>query len=137
MGTEHKLKLEAVIAIFDSIKDIEGNTKLDTTTAYRLGRLFDRAKSIIRVFEKVQNQLKQEISQKVNDLREDMESKSDAEKAKINKEVRTLNEEFTKKVESMLEQEETIKIPDFNIKDFEGKGVSVKFFSGMADFIKE
>lgn len=137
MGNEQTVKLEKIIAIFDSIKDIESNTKLETNIAYRLGRVFDRAKSIIRVFEKVQNNLKSEINDKIQALKEDFENKSDAEKIKVQKQIRELNDEFQRKVEQMLEQDETIKIPEFSLRDFEGKGVSVKFFSGMSEFIKE
>jgi seryl-tRNA synthetase len=137
MGTEQKMKLDRIINLFEGVKVVEDNTKIDFTISYRLGRLSDSARSIIRTYERKQSKLKIETNEKIQALRKGMDTKTDEEKAVISKEVKELNDEFMAKIDNLMEEEEKIEIPLFSAKDFEGKDVPVKFFSLMGDVIKD
>ena len=137
MGTDQKMKLDKIINIFEGIKAVEDNSKLDFTISYRLGRLSDSCRSIIRTYERVQNKLKSETNEKIVALRGKWDEKTDEEKAAISKEVKALNDEFMGKIDDLMEQEEDIKVPELKLKDFEGKDVPVKFFGLLGDVIKE
>jgi predicted nucleic acid-binding Zn-ribbon protein len=136
MGTPQKLKLEKIVDVFEAIKLVE-ELKLEFAVSYRLGRLQDRCKSILKVYEQLQSKLQAEYSKKAQVFNSQMEGKSDEEKTALNIEVRNLNNEFVAEINKILQIEEEIVVPDFKLKDFEGKDVPVKFFSMMGELIKE
>ncbi len=136
MGTPQKLKLEKIVDVFEAIK-LVGDLKLEFAVSYRLGRLQDKCKSILRVYEEVQAKLQAEYSGKAQEFTSQMEGKSDEEKTALNNEVRKLNNEFVAEMNKILQIEEEVPVPDFKLKDFENKDVPVKFFSMMGELIKE
>lgn len=137
MGTPQKLKLDKIVDIFEAIKMVEENTKIDFPVSYRLGRLSERCRSIIKVFEKTQNRLRTEYSEKINAVNKDKDSKSEDEKKAIDTQVRELNDSFISKINELVEVEETIEVPEFKLKEFENKEIPVKFFALMGDLIQE
>jgi seryl-tRNA synthetase len=137
MGKEQTLTVDRILSIYQAIQSIEGNTKLDFTVSYRLGRLSDACKSIVKVVEKNEMAKRKAVTEKVNELRKNFDSKTPGEKEEINAEIKKLSEQFTEEVQALNEQEETIKIPEFKLKDFEGKDIPVKFFALMGDIIPE
>lgn len=136
MGTPQKLKLEKIVDVFEAVK-LVGDLKLDFTVSYRLGRLQDKCKSILKVYEEIQGKLQAEYSGKAQEFTSQMEGKTDEEKTALNAEVRKLNNEFVAEINKILQIEEEVPVPDFKLKDFEGKDVPVKFFSMMGELIKE
>lgn len=116
------MKLNKVIEIYEAIKLIEGNTKLDFKISYRLGRIQDKCTSIIKTFESTQNKIKEKY-QKLIKPEEEISQK--------------LNAEFVAEINNLLEIEEQIEIPKFNLSDFENKDIPVKFFSAFSEYINE
>lgn len=133
MGTSQKLKLERIIDVFEAIKLVE-DLKLDFALSYRLGRLQDRCKSVIRVYEVTQNKLRDEFTLKALALGK---GETEEEKAAIAEELRKLNSEFLAEVAKLLEIEEEVVIPEFKVADFQGKEIPAKFFSLLGEVIKE
>lgn len=116
------MKLTKVIEVFEAIKLLESNTKLEFKVSYRLGRIQDKCKSIIQTFESTQNKMKEKYAGLVRE-------NPDKEKDYTN--------EYITKINELLQVEEEIEIPKFNLVDFENKEIPVKFFSAFADFIEE
>lgn len=116
------MKLNKVIEIYEAVKLLESNTKLDFKISYRLGRIQDKCKSIIQTFESTQNKLREKYQKLLKD-------NPDKEQE--------FNQEFVKELNAILEIEETIEIPTFNLNDFENKEIPVKFFSAFTDYITE
>lgn len=116
------MKLERIIELSNALNLIESNTKLDFKISYRLGRIHDKCRSIIKTFESTQNKMRDSYAKMVAE---------DSEKSK------ELQEEFIKKINELLEVEEKIEIPKFQLSDFESKDIPVKFFTAFAEFIEE
>ena len=133
MGTSQKLKLEKIVDIFEAIKLVD-ELKLDFNLSYRLGRLQDRCKSIIRVYEGAQSKLQSEYAGRAIAMGE---GETEEEKAAIKEELKKLNAEFMAEINNLLQIEEEITVPELKLKDFQGKEVPAKFFSLMGDVIKE
>jgi hypothetical protein len=136
MGTPQKVKLEKVINMFEGVKSVEDNTKLESNIAYRLGRLSDSCRSAIRTFEKIQNKENSKRQDELNGLQKKYNTKDEQERVAFNVEAKKINDVFQEKIETMMEQEEEIKIPKFKLDDFKDKGVPVKFFSLLGEFIE-
>lgn len=117
------MKLNKVIEIYEAIKSIEGNTKLDFKISYRLGRIQDKCSSIIKTFESTQNKIKEKYQKLLKPEDTELTQK--------------LNNEFVEEINSLLSVEEEIEIPKFNLSDFENKDIPVKFFSAFSEYINE
>lgn len=133
MGTPQKLKLEKVIDIFEGIKLVD-ELKLEFALSYRLGRLQDRCRSVIRVYETTQAKLRDEFTLKALALGK---GETEEEKAALNEELKKLNGEFLEEVGKLLQIEEEIVIPELSLNDFKGKEIPAKFFAALGDVIKE
>lgn len=133
MGTAQKLKLEKIVDIFEGIKMVD-ELKLDFNLSYRLGRLQDRCKSIIRVYEATQSKLQSEYAGRAMAMGE---GETEDEKTIIKEELKKLNAEFMVEINKLLQIEEEITIPELKLKDFQGKEIPTKFFSLLGDVIKE
>lgn len=136
MGTPQKLKVEKIVDVFEAIKLLD-DLKLDFTLSYKLGRLQDRCKSVIKVYERMQTKLQLEYGEKARQLAVTLDDKTEEEKAAINAEVRKVNNEFAIEMGNILQIEEEIVVPQFKLSDFENKDIPVKFFSLMGELINE
>lgn len=136
MGDPKKVKLEKVINIFEGIKSVEDNTKLEANIAYRLGRLSDYCRSAIRTFEKVQTKENSKRQDEMNLLQKKYNTKDEQERITLNIEGKKINDAFQEKIETLMEQDEEIKIPKFKLDDFKDKGVPVKFFAMLGEYIE-
>lgn len=117
------MKLNKVIEIYEAVKLIESNTKLDFKISYRLGRIQDKCTSIIKTFESTQNKIKEKYQKLIKPEDTELSQK--------------LNAEFFAEINNLLEIEEQIEIPKFNLSDFENKDIPVKFFSAFSEYINE
>ena len=117
------MKLNKVIEIYEAVKLIESNTKLDFKISYRLGRIQDKCTSIIKTFESTQNKIKEKYQKLIKPEDTELSQK--------------LNAEFVAEINNLLEIEEQIEIPKFNLSDFENKDIPVKFFSAFSEYINE
>lgn len=116
------MKLEKIIELNNALNLIESNSKLDFKISYRLGRIQDKCKSIIRVFELTQNKMRDNYQKMIAE---------DSEKSK------ELQEEYVKKITELLEVDEKIEIPKFQLTDFENKDIPLKFFTAFSEHIEE
>lgn len=121
------MTIEKVVRISEAIKSIADNDKLDFQISYRLGRIQDKCESIVKNFQKQELKLRERFA---DELKNAVTANDEAKQQEINK-------EFNVKMTELLEFEETLEIPTFTLKDFENKGVPVKFFSALGDYIKE
>lgn len=117
------MKLNKVIELYEAIKLIESNTKLDFKISYRLGRIQDKCASIIKTFESTQNKIKEKYQKLLKPEDTELTQK--------------LNNEFFEEINNLLEIEEQIEVPKFNLADFENKDIPVKFFTAFSDYIIE
>ena len=117
------MKLNKVIEIYEAVKLIESNTKLDFKISYRLGRIQDKCTSIIKTFESTQNKIKEKYQKLIKPEDTELSQK--------------LNAEFVAEINNLLEIEEQIEISKFNLSDFENKDIPVKFFSAFSEYINE
>lgn len=116
------MKLTKVIEVFEAIKLLESNSKLEFKLSYRLGRIQDKCRSTIQTFEATQNKMKEKYSKMLQETPDKQQE---------------LNNEYIAKINELLQVEEDIEIPKFNLNDFENKEIPVKFFSAFADYIVE
>ena len=121
------MTIEKVVRISEAIKSIADNDKLDFQISYRLGRIQDKCESIVKNFQKQELKLREKYA---NELKQAATDGNEQKQADI-------NQEFNQKMIEILEFDEVVEIPTFELKDFENKGVPVKFFSALADYIKE
>lgn len=136
MGTPKKLKVEKIVDVFEAVKLVD-ELKLDFALSYKLGRLQDRCKSVIKVYERMQTKLQLEYGEKARAYTVSLDDKTEEEKAAINAEVRKINNEFAIEMGNILQIEEEIVVPEFKLSDFENKEIPVKFFSLMGELINE
>jgi len=116
------MKIEKVVKIAEAIKSIE-NEKLDFKISYRLGRISDKCESIIKQYQKQEMAMREEYGKKHEQALEE-------DKPKI-------QSEFNDKFVELLNIEEEIEIPKFQLKDFENKNLPLKFFSAFNEYIDD
>lgn len=116
------MKIEKVVKIAEAVKSVE-ESKLDFKVAYRLGRILDKCESIVKQYQKQEMKLREEYGEKFKNASEE--------------EKQNITREFNLKLIELIEMEEDVVIPSFDLKDFEGKDVPVKFFTAFGDYINE
>jgi hypothetical protein len=136
MVESQKIKMEKIINIFEGVKAVEDNTKLEANIAYRLGRFSDYCRSAIRTFEKIQAKENSKRQDELNVIHKKYNSKDEQERITLNIEAKKIHDAFQDKIESLMEQEEEIKVPKFKLDDFKDKGVPVKFFAMLGEYIE-
>ncbi len=137
MGTEKTLTIDRILNVYEGIKSVDNNSKLDFKIAYRLGRLSDKCRSVLQTYERLKDKAKKERDFAIEALKKEMENKSEEEKAEITKQAKSIQSDFTDKLETMLLTEEKIEVPELLLKDFEGKEIPVKFFAMLGELIKD
>lgn len=152
MGTSEKMKIHRIMNIGDAISLIDDINYLPAKIAYRLGRLGDHCSSVIKPVSKLEQNARKKAINEQNEFRKGFDSLSDEEKEEVKKKIATSNEEFVNYSESLMDQEEEIKIPDLKLSDFTAESeiklkdrtikagetlVPVKFFKLMGEIIKE
>ena len=137
MGNPEKFSIDKIVGFYEGIEIVKDNTKLSTTTAYRLGRLSDYCRAVVRTFEKTKEKERKEAALKINDLKKGYDKADEEQKKLVDEQVRDINNAFVEKINELAEQEEQISVPEFKLEDFENKDVPVKFFSLLGDVIKE
>ena len=134
---KEKVTVDRVVSFYEGIKTIEDNNKLDTKISYRLGRLSDGCRSIIRVLERTQNKMKAELSENVQRERKNWDKKSESEREAANAACKILNEDFVAKIDALMDAEEELEVPTLRLSDFDSKDVPVKFYAMFGQYIVE
>lgn len=137
MENNQKLTIERIHQIYEAIESVKENDKIDFKVAYRLGRLSDAAKSIVKNYENQREKLRQVLVEKQIKLKKEMDKAQESRKMELELEIRELNEQFVKQLNELVEIEEEISLPKLKLSDFEDKGINIKFFSGMGEIIQE
>lgn len=137
MGNPEKFTIDKIVGIYEGIELVKDNTKLSTTIAYRLGRLSDSCRSVVKNFEKQKEKERRLAAEKINDLKKGYDKLSEDDKKKQDEEAREVNNKFIETITDLAEQMEEVKVPELKLADFENKDVPVKFFALLSDVIKE
>lgn len=117
-----KIKLDRILDLSNAVELVSTNETLDGKVAYWVGRLGDFCNNPVKSFTRERDKtskslsLKQEaLLQELNTIDKEKEKEKFAEKSS---QIQALNSEFTDKVKELLEQEETITVPNFSMSDF-------------------
>lgn len=140
---EKQLKVSKIINIHEAVTAVEANEKLTGKVSYQLGRLADTASVIVRRFQTERAKIATEIQAKqevfVKQAKEAQAKKHEATVLSANLEIDKFNKEFDERLTVVMDQEESIRVPEFKSSDFFGKDgeslVPVKFFKLMGDLI--
>lgn len=121
MGTEQELPLARIIEIAEGISLIGDNALLDGVVTYRLGRLADFTKTPVKGYNKQREVRRKEILEKQREIQKKMKSADDDGKREFSMDIQGLNNDFNEEIDKLLEQKESIKIPEFKLSDFLAK----------------
>ena len=137
MAEKHLLPVSKIVDIYESIKSIDGNQKLDTKVAYRIARLADKCRGIIESYEKTRDKIRDKYIEEGKSLNPNSDSLSEEQKKDLQLKINEINGRFNKEIAELVSENEEIEIFGFVLSDFEGKDIPIKFFIAMGDLIKE
>lgn len=121
MGTEQELSLSRIIEIAEGISLVGDNTLLDGVITYRLGRLADYTKSPVKGYNKQREAKRREFLEKQREAQKKMKSADEDTKRELSMDIQDLTNSFNEEVDKLLEQKESLKIPEFKLSDFLAK----------------
>jgi hypothetical protein len=119
--TERELEVSRIVEISEAVAIAGDNKHLDGTVSYRVGRLGDFCKLIVRSYTKQRDRLIREAREKERILREKYKNGSPEEKVKANEEIVDISEKLTDALDSLATQVEKIRVPELKLSEFIAK----------------